>query len=169
MGSNGWCRTAWALWLAVCFAGGWIVADPASAQPADSLAVRHVPGADVYAVPRALVADYVVCAAEAEALRAAEAEAARVIAAQDSVGLVLRERSEAARAEASACSRALDLSEGRVRALGAEAEAWRAAARSAERRARRWRTAALIAGGVGVLAALLRQLVRTTRPAGGPP
>src|SRR5690606_8857088 len=52
--------------------------------------------------------------------------------------------------------RVLGLSEGRVRALGAEAEAWRAAAPSAERRARRWRTAALIAGGVGMLAALLR-------------
>ena len=77
-----------------------------------------------------------------------EAEAARVIAAQDSLVLVLRERSEAARTEASACSRALSLSEGRVRALGAEARGdWRSrqAARSAERRARRWRTVALVA------------------------
>ena len=112
--------------------------------------------ADAYLVPRALVADYVVCAAEAETLRAVEAEAARVIAAQDSLGLVLRERSEVMRTEALACSRALGLSEGRVRALGAEAEAWRAAARSAERRARRWRTVALVAGCVGVFAVVLR-------------
>jgi hypothetical protein len=141
----------------------WIVADPASAQPADSLAIRHIPSADAYLVPRALVADYVVCAAEVEALRAVEAEAVRTIAAQDSLGLVLRERSEATRGEASACGRALDLSEGRGRALGAEAEHWRTeavtlrqAARSAERQARWWRTVALVAGGAGVVAALLR-------------
>lgn len=115
-----------------------------------------MPEAGAYLAPRALVADYVVCAAEAEALRTVEAEAAQVIAAQDSLVRVLQERSEAAGAEASACSRALDLSEGRVRALGAEAEAWRVAARSAERRARRWRTVALIAGGAGVLAVVLR-------------
>lgn len=82
------------------------------------------------------MADYVVCAAEAEALRAVETETARVIAAQDSLVLVLAERSEAAHTEASAC------------ALGAEAEHWRAAARSAERRARWWRTVALSAGGI---------------------
>ena len=92
-----------------------------------------------------------VCAAEAEALRVVEAEAARVIVAQDSLVLVLRERSDASQKEASACLRALNLNEGRVRALGAEAEHWRAAARSAERRARGWRTAALVAGSVGVL------------------
>jgi hypothetical protein len=137
--------------LALCCAGG-----SAVAQSADSLAVRYVPDADAYVVPRALVADYVVCAAEAEALRVAEAEAARVIAAQDSLVLVLRERSEAVRAEASACERALGLSEGRRRALGAEARHWQTAARSAERRARRWRTVALVAGGVGVFAVLLQ-------------
>src|SRR5690606_9983803 len=102
------------------------------------------------------VADYVVCAAEAEALRAVEPEAARVIAAQDSLVLVLRERAAVQGRQSAACGRALSLSEGRDRALGAEAEAWRVAARSAERRARRWRTVALVAGGVGVLAVALR-------------
>lgn len=145
MSSNGWSRTAWALWLALCCAGG-----SAVAQSADSLAVRHVLEADAYLVPRALVADYVVCAAEAETLRAVEAEAARVIAAQDSLGLVLRERSEVMRTEALACSRALGVSEGRVRALGAEAEAWRAAARSVESKARRWRMVALLGSGVAM-------------------
>lgn len=156
MSSMRWSRTAWALSLALCCAGGWIVVDPASAQSADSLAVRHVPGADAYTVPQVLVADYVVCAAEAEVLRVAEAEAARVIAAQESLVRVLRERSEAARAEASACERALGLSAGRVRALSAEAEVWRVAARSAERKARGWRTVALVASGVGVLAVVFR-------------
>jgi len=113
-----------------------------------------VPEAGAYLAPRALVADYVVCAAEAEALRAVEAEAARVIAAQDS--LVLRERTAVQGRQSAACGRALSLSAGRVRALGAEAEALRVAARSAERRARRWRTVALVAGGVGVLAVVLR-------------
>ncbi|MFN3597042.1 MAG: hypothetical protein ACK41D_07200 [Rubricoccaceae bacterium] len=145
MSSNGWSRTAWALSLALCCAGG-----SAVAQSADSLAVQHVSEADAYLVPRALVADYVVCAAEAEALRAVETEAARVIAAQDSLVLVLAERSEATQREASACSRVLGLSEGRVRALGAEAEHWRAAARSAERRARWWRIAATAAGSAAV-------------------
>lgn len=133
------------LWLVLCCASG-----PARAQEADSLAVRYVPEADAYLAPRALVADYVVCAAEAEALRAVEAKAARTIAAQDSLVLVLAKRSEAAHTEASACSRALGLSEGRVRALGAEAEHWRAAARSAERRARWWRIAATAAGSAAV-------------------
>lgn len=121
--------------------------------------------ADAYLAPRALVADYVVCAAEAEALRAVETEAARVIAAQDSLALVLRERSEAAHTEASACSRALDLSAGRAWALGAAfdaaqaaAEHWRAAARSAERRARRWRAVALMVGGVAVAAGVAWRL-----------
>ena len=158
MNSMRWSRTVWALWLALCCVGG-----SAIAQSADSLAVQHIPDTDAYLVPRALVADYVACAAEAEALRVVEAEAVRVIAAQDSLVLVLRERSEAAQTEASACSRALNLCEGRVRALGAEAEHWRTeaatlrqAARSAERRARRWWTVALVAGGVGVVTALLR-------------
>jgi hypothetical protein len=128
----------------------------ATAQSADSLVVRYVSGADAYLVPRALVADYVACAAEVEALQAVEAEAARVIAVQGSLVLVLRERTEAAGAEASACERALGLSEGRRRALGAEARHWQTAARSAERRARRWRTVALVAGGVGVFAVLLQ-------------
>ena len=120
MSSMRWSRTAWALSLALCCAGV-----SAIAQSADSLAVQYVPDTDAYLVPRALVADYVVCATEAEALRVVEAEAVRVIAAQDSLVLVLRERSEAARTEASACSRALNLCEGRMRALGAEAEHWR--------------------------------------------
>ena len=146
-----WSRTAWALWLALCCAGG-----PAIAQSADSMAVEHIPDTDTYRVPRALVADYVACAAEVEALRVVEAEAVRVIAAQDSLTLVLRERSVTASAEASACSRAQNLSEGRGRALGAEAATLRQAARGAERRARRWRTVALVAGGVGMLAVVLR-------------
>src|SRR5690606_15553761 len=124
MSSNGWSRTAWPLWLALCCASG-----PARAQEADSLAVRYVPEAGAYLAPRALVADYVVCAAEAEALRAVETEAARVIAAQDSLVLVLRERAAVQGRQSAACGRALGLSEGRVRALGAEAEAWRAGAR----------------------------------------
>ena len=90
MNSTRWSRTAWALWLALCCAGG-----SAIAQSADSLAVRYVPEADAYLVPRALVADYVVCGAEAEALRAVEAEATRMVAAQDSLVLVLRERFDA--------------------------------------------------------------------------
>ena len=158
MSSMRWSQTAWAFSLALCCASVWIVADPATAQPVDSLVIRYVPGADGYLVPRALVADYVACATEAEALRRVEAEAARVIGAQDSLALVLRERSEVAQKEALACSRALGLSEGRVRALGAAFDAaqasagyWRAAARSAEQRARGWRTAALVAGSVGVL------------------
>src|SRR5690606_21215827 len=117
MESRGWSRTAWALWLAVCCVGG-----SAVAQPVDSQAVAHVPAAGAYVVPRALVAVYVGCAAEAEARRTVEAEAARTIAAQGSRVLVLAGRSAAVRAEASACSWALGLSEGRVRALGAEAE-----------------------------------------------
>src|SRR5690606_12326154 len=124
MSSNGWSPTAWVLWLVLCCASG-----SARAQEADSLAVRYVPEADAYLAPRALVADYVVCAAEAEALRAVETEAARVIAAQDSLVLVLRERAAVQGRQSAACGRALGLSEGRVRALGAEAEAWRAGAR----------------------------------------
>lgn len=157
MSSTRWSPIAWVLWLMLCCAGGPAVAQsaprpfdyaqgPLRLGTADSLVVRYVPSAEAYLVPRALVADYVACGTEAEVLRAVEAEAAQVIAVQDSLVRVLQERSEAVHAEASACSRALDLSAGRVRALGVEVEQWRGAARSAERRARRWRMATVSAG-----------------------
>ena len=113
--------------------------------------VRHLPETDQYVAPQALVIDYIACAAEAGALEEVRHASEALISAQDSLIAQMRVEAVVQGVRASAYERALELSEVRAGALGAEADAWRAAARNAERRARWWRGVSAAVSGAAVV------------------